>query len=265
MNKPDSGHETDEPKNRQRYPAKLWPVIIEAVSSYAAHKRAQVEEYEDGNSATIARWTKIAGIGTTMAAIFAAIAAYVFWGQWNEMQREQRPWVYAAEIAPGGHIVSAEGQYAVPLKVSITNTGHLPAFFVQLKTAAVIIAVGQSTFLVHNDVCDALKSRPTTKENGHTVFAGQTVSDEGFTSDNFPAVTQDAWNAAGTGRFIMVYGCIDYQFPSEPGHHQSRFSLAVGKAVDQGLLKRIGVLPDDPTTVDIRLMDTPISEGAPAD
>lgn len=146
--------------------------------------------------------------------------------------------------------------YSLPLKFSITNTGHLPAFFVIPKTSAVIFTTGPSAKAIRNEICDAYGSDDI--KAGDTVFPGQTITHGGFTSDDYPSVTKESWDAISTNRVFIVYGCVDYQFPEKPGHHQSRFAFVAGKATDQGILARVGFLPDDPTTVDIRLMRTTI-------
>lgn len=186
-------------------------------------------------------------------------------GQLREMQAEQRPWVYATEVKIAGRIVLADGRYVLPLKITATNTGHLPAFFVQYKTGAAPLRIGgPSTHTVKNDVCDDYRNNPN--RSGQTVFAGQTVTYGGFTIDDYPSFPQAEWDALKADRLIVLYGCIDYQFPDQPGHHQSRFSFAVGRRNDVGILTRIGSLPDDPATVEPHMLPVTIGDdGPPAD
>jgi hypothetical protein len=170
----------------------------------------------------------------------------VMQGQLKEMQAAQRPWVYAADIVPAGHIVLEAGQYILPLRFSIKNTGHLPAFSVEPKTSAAILTIGgRSSMTIKNNVCDAYREGPLTK-TGATVFAGQTLTHGGFTGDDYPRVSKMAWDAISGDKLMVMFGCIDYQFPAEPGHHQSRFSFAVGVLKNQGILERIGSLRAGP-------------------
>jgi len=123
-----------------------------------------------------------------------------------------------------------------------------------------------SLLTIHNDVCDDYRRSPIENSGGDTVFAGQTVSFGGFMAEEYPVVSKKKWDAVSGGKMIVLYGCIDYQFPDQPGHHQSRFSFVAGRTVDQGTLNRVSFLPNDPTTVDIRLMSVPIGDNEkPAD
>jgi hypothetical protein len=211
----------------------------------------------------IDKWTNRLAVVSAIISLLTLLAIY---GQLKEMKAEQRPWVYAVDVKPAGRIVLVDGKYAIPLKFFIKNTGHLPAFFVQPKTAATVIAAeGRSTKDIRNEVCDKYRNAALTEGNGITVFADQTVTRGGFTSDDYPTIRKDAWDNLGGDKVLLVFGCVDYQFPDQPGHHQSRFSFAVGKLVDDGILERIGWLPDDPTTVDIRLNPIAINDGQPAD
>lgn len=80
----------------------------------------------------LGKWTSRL-VGWTCALVFTAVvsAGISFFtlrsinGQLNEMQAEQRPWVYAADVQPAGRIVLADGRYAIPLKFSIQEYGSL--------------------------------------------------------------------------------------------------------------------------------------------
>jgi hypothetical protein len=189
----------------------------------------------------------------------------VMQGQLDEMQAEQRPWVYAVDVEPAGKITLEDGKYFIPLKFTVKNTGHLPAFSVEPKTGATPLMMGNSVRTIKNTVCDEYRESPVDKGNGATVFAGQTISRGGFTGDDYPRVEKKIWDSLTGDKLIIIYGCIDYQFPAKPGHHQSRFSFAVGQRRDQGILARIGDLPSDPTTVEIRLLPVNIEGSTPAD
>ncbi len=238
--------------------------IAAAIESlrYAQETQTSHEDASDKKNRRINKWTLFL---VSLTVVFTGLSWWVFHGQLNEMRSEQRPWLYASDIAIAGRIVSVEeyGVYAIPLKFSIKNTGHLPAFSVVQKTAATILKVGQSTMSVTNDVCDSFRN--SSDKGGMTMFANQTVTHGGFTSDDYPVVSKQLWNSIGSDRLIVMFGCIDYQFPAEPGHHQTRFAFAVGTKQTRGILERIGTLPDDPTTVDIHMLPVSINDGTPAD
>jgi hypothetical protein len=181
-------------------------------------------------------------------------------GQLEEMRSEQRPWVYASDLIPAGRIVLEQGQYAIPL--SHQKYGAR-AFSVTPKTSTTVLPIGdKSSMTIKNDVCDAY--RETTVKTGDTIFAGQTITQGGFTSDHYPVISKMSWDAISGDKILVMFGCIDYQFPAEPGHHQSRFSFAIGVIRNQGVLERIGPLPADPTTTEIRMLPIPIDDGIPA-
>ena len=87
-------------------------------------------DHEDTNDQKNRTISKITLGLVALTVLFTGLSWYVFRSQLNEMQAEQRPWVYATDIEPAGRIVFADRLYAVPLRFSIKNTGHLPAFFV---------------------------------------------------------------------------------------------------------------------------------------
>lgn len=217
-------------------------------------------------------WVALAGVIVVIA--YTSVAAWQAWltrnqliiaqGQLDEMQKEQRPWVYAALVAPAGHISLEDGRYFVPLKVSIRNIGHRPAFSVVQKTDATIIKMGTSSRSISNAVCDDYRRQLADSNIGDAIFPGQTITHGGFTHDDYPRVEKARWDSLNDDRLIIIFGCIDYQFPAEPGHHQSRFSFVVGEKKDEGILERIAPLPNDPTTVDIRLLPIEIDNGVPA-
>jgi len=262
----ESAVEETEKADRSEREAQTGNAAAQVAAAIHALKGAQDAQTsrEDCNQKISTALNVVIIVIASVAAFFAGASWWVFSGQLNEMQAEQRPWVYAANIEPAGRIVFVEGQYAVPLKFTIKNTGHLPAFFVAPKTSATVLKIGMSTKRVQNEICDEYRKTPVAN-GGDTVFAGQVITHGGFTSDDYPTVLKKAWDLIGSDRMIVMYGCIDYQFADQPWHHQSRFSYAVGQRKDQGILERIGSLPDDPTTVDFRLLAVTIDDGVPAD
>jgi hypothetical protein len=54
----------------------------------AANAGVEEKRRENDIAESVARWTKVTGIGTLVAAVFAAIAAYIFWSQLREMQTQ---------------------------------------------------------------------------------------------------------------------------------------------------------------------------------
>jgi hypothetical protein len=277
-----NGETTDHHENSQNNPPpEVLPTNPEIQNPHPKPEHdcapEKLKPAERTSDIVIANWTRVLGVSTIALVLATGGTGWVLWrtdrniehqaeimrGQLEEMQTEQRPWVYAVDIVPAGRIVLVEGQYALPLKFSIKNTGHLPAFSVVPKTSASVLPIGSATTSIKNGICDGYRDSPTTK-TGTTIFAGQTITQGGFTSDHYPLISKRAWDAISGEKILVMFGCIDYQFPAEPGHHQSRFSYAVGTLQNQGILERIGPLPNDPTSVEVRMLPVPIDDGTPA-
>src|SRR5208282_1266936 len=79
----------------QGNPPQAMPLIVDIRGGYSADQRASEKKHEYEIAERMAYWTKITGIGTVAAAIFAAAAAglagvtaYIFWKQLGTMQAQ---------------------------------------------------------------------------------------------------------------------------------------------------------------------------------
>src|SRR5579862_6815274 len=106
MTEQNTGNDSEDRKNGERSPRKFWPTLIEAIASYAAYNRTKAQQPNDPYSGNIAKWTKVTGIGTVVAAILAGAAAFVFWLQLETMrdseQRQLRAYIIVEKITASG-------------------------------------------------------------------------------------------------------------------------------------------------------------------
>ena len=221
----------------------------------------------------VVRFTALLTVFTAGLFVVGGMQVFIIWMQLQEAKIEQRPWAYAQTVEPAGHISLEGGKYIIPLKIHIKNIGKLPAFFVVHKTGAEIIQLkdenrgitGVSPITIRNYVCDTYKEPGKDEGNGVTIFPDQEVVKGGFERADYPRIDKAAWDAMPGDKVIIVFGCVDYKSPGDQIHHQSRFSFGIGIRKQQGILDRIGPLPNDPTTVDIGLLPAQINDGIPAD
>src|SRR5580698_3979356 len=100
----------------------MWSALTELVRSYDAYYRVKVQQAENPEPPREGPAAWITAISTFLAAVLAGVAAYVFWGQLDEMQDEQRAW-----LNPNGFelsLVTINNQPAIYAQGVTENTGH---------------------------------------------------------------------------------------------------------------------------------------------
>ncbi len=178
----------------------------------------------------------------------AAHQVEVMRGQLEEMQVEQRAWLYADTFI-GGRIGDGEENYYIPVTLYYHNTGHLPALFIVSKLTARVVVEG-GLLSEKNEVCDEYRERPLKDtDRGQTTFPSQ---EHTGSTTNVDFKKAD-WTIAKNGIGVLVVGCVDYRYPGSKVHHQTRFGLVVGAASAGGTISK---LPRDPTSVDIGINGT---------
>ena len=88
--------------------------VFRALRRHENRRRRRHKKEASETEITMARWARRVGWLTVALVGVGIVSAIIFWRQLNEMQSEQRPWVYAVDISPGGHIILAKERYAVP-------------------------------------------------------------------------------------------------------------------------------------------------------
>ena len=125
MLKQETTESGDQRKNDQGRLDRFWPAVVDAIRSYAANQRTQAKESEGPQTSTIARWTKVTGLATIAAAVFAAIAAVAFWCANYDarqiFQQSHRAFVFASAVK-----FSVGNQGGRTVDVDFTNSGETP-------------------------------------------------------------------------------------------------------------------------------------------
>jgi hypothetical protein len=166
------------------------------------------------------------------AVVVAAAAALFLWrqqltmqGQLDEMQAEQRAWVYA-EIFIGKRIGESGEHYYIQITLYYHNTGHLPAFFVFPRMAAKVVELPFDLSNVQNEICDDYRKTPLKDTDvGETLFPGEEHRGNN-TNVEFNKLEWVNTVKANRPRGILIVGCIDYRYPGGAiTHHQTRFAF----------------------------------------
>jgi hypothetical protein len=166
------------------------------------------------------RWMIALTGAIAVSAIGSVIVGYFQWsvmrGQLNEMRIAQRPWV-SADVQIAGPLVFEANGSAIPLKLTLKNTGHTPATRILAIPILFVREEQPMNFLaIQKRRCEA-GQRPAGPSGGigYTLFPGDTV-----TEYNTPSMTREEF---GTQPTIVPYVvvCINYQFTFSGENHQT--------------------------------------------
>jgi len=183
-------------------------------------------------------------------------------GQLDEMQAEQRPWIYA-EFGPNANIFwNQSGGLTIPLVLSIHNTDHVPAQFVtpvtEVHTSAYFRGTtGPVVAKAQKAACDkGVADFESLKREGGTVFPGQDLR-----MGVNPGLDKSEWKAElpGFGPLIIIYGCILYERGTGQALGATGFAYTLGRVNAGNRLFGL-MLPLDPSTVpvnELELQDFP--------
>jgi hypothetical protein len=231
-------------------------VLIAFLSFASIYLQNRFAKMNDEGSRALILWTAVLAGATIASAIVAVFTLRAIEGQWDEMQAEQRAWIYA-ETLIGKRIGESGEPYYIPITLYYHNTGHLFAFFVFPRVTA---SVFEGRIPTQNEICDDYRKRPLKDtDDGETIFPGEehrgnNTNVEFDKSEWITTIKASQAKSSHQAVAISILGCIDYRYPGgETTHHQTRFSLIVGSAGPTG---RVAILPADPTSVDIAIAST---------
>jgi hypothetical protein len=128
MSEPENEN-TPRPKRRFR----PFATSIAAITAYVLSGQQE----RNAERAWSKKWRRREVWGIWAAAFVGAVA--IAWSvlstskQLSEMRAEQRPWVSAQKIMGNGPISSDTGGITIPLTLEILNSGHGPAFYVEVS------------------------------------------------------------------------------------------------------------------------------------
>jgi hypothetical protein len=146
--------------------------------------------------------------------------------QLNEMQAEQRPWIYAdTPIVTRPITQNKANVWELRLKFIIHNVGHLPGSFVTPWVDSPVPIINRGNLVEEAQQRQCRKERTDLAYVGDTVFPGQTIERE-ITVGIWPKDWDDVV-FAGVQPSPWLIGCISYIFPEERGIHVTKFAYVM--------------------------------------
>lgn len=174
----------------------------------------------------------------------------------NKLNREifvssERAWLFpnVSIASPLTYDPVNNGALRIDFHISVRNVGRSPAINAHVQTELVIPAIGKENFLVapiQVRISERARARRTdffdqvVFPSGEVVYPiGHIVSREEL--DRVTSVSQSM--------IPTLVGCVDYQFPFGPDHHQTWFSFYIQRRLPNGRLSGIdrasGDIPSD--------------------
>lgn len=180
--------------------------------------------------------TGLASIAATGATVIAAIYAIgAYHASWQavgaaqdqaEIARKslvagERPWINVAVSA--SQVRSNINGMKFTFHFVFQNTGHSPAVMISHHVVLVPDNLGSDVLAAQDDLCRPLRAIPNNKRrDGFTQFPNQEL----VADTDVYLFWQDIGKMRLDGKeraMPALVGCIDYQFASDPTHHQSGF------------------------------------------
>lgn len=123
-----------EHKNTPRQKPRFRPfaTTIAAIAAFVLSRQQERDAEREWDK----KWRRLEVVGIWVAAGVGVAA--IIWsvvsssGQLSEMRAEQRPWVSAQKISGNGPMDFNSGGITVPLTFEFLNSGHGPAFYVEV-------------------------------------------------------------------------------------------------------------------------------------
>jgi hypothetical protein len=156
----------------------------------------------------------------------------------REFELSQRPWISLDPVQVSDLSFNPNGTATFTIKFLIQNTGHSPATHTQLQAKLIPAKFNESGIFKQpaeqqKRLCDSARAHVERHELfPFTLFPDQkTTRDAGMsmTPDEITKAKTDIPGAEGPAIFLIVVGCVDYQFPFEAGHHQTGFLYEVSR------------------------------------
>lgn len=221
-------------ENRERY-AKPQKTDADAIATRVESLSDQLYAQGKEQARHERKRTLLEVVGVTAAiaaAVFALWSAWIFSGQLEEMQNDQRPWVSANTQINAGLTYDINGANVGALLV-LKNTGRSPA-----KDAAVYFEVysvptigsGPGFRQKQVDACKTARGMAEHGMNATTIFPGDVNVGQHSGSISQEIITKLTAERHGL-LHIAIIGCVDYQFASREGHHRTSFAYTLMRAL----------------------------------
>lgn len=230
----DSGKKGTAPKKGESTPAALkLPTSDSNSGNGNQNARSSEEKKEDW---THKFWCETK-VGEFAIALFTLLLVLFTGGLWwstyqlwsageKQLAATQRPWVKVDGIEMIGPLTFQDGEARLPLRITVSNKGKSPGLRVRANVK--LVASNQISLLQEqrefsaafrrdpgqNEVVSELTSWP----NGDTI----TFETEAWLSSvDMPRFKPLADNTPFPILLFAIVGCINYEFPFAPGHHQT--------------------------------------------
>jgi len=211
-----------------------------------------------------AQWLEMHKSGTDTHDLAVAAESQATWtkrlannagNQLQEMQAEQRPWIYA-DIRPDGAIYRTQsGGFGFPVAFVLQNTGRLPAQsampYLDAHTSRWFYDHHETLAQAQQESClkGIAKFRTDKEPVGATVFPNHPQA-----FGEAASISQSDWEkgslpskSGGFGAVVEVAGCVVYSYGNQIGTTGFAFSFAWNKGKQPPF--NTFALPSDPTTV----------------
>jgi len=141
----------------------------------------------------------------------AQIQAKAAQDQLTELRDEQRPWL-AVSVRLSGNITITNGKIIIPTEISVTNTGHEPAFqVVELPEVSPVNAENFARIPQRVQYVKATTELLIHRGLGTVVFPGETKN---FFRDPEIPITDDP----GPSHYLNFIYCVTYKVGTQFGH-----------------------------------------------
>jgi hypothetical protein len=240
LDQPESQPDTTPPtEDNPNSPSPDFAALIDAMRAEGRAGRAE-EKREDGGK-KLRDWITILLLGFTafvvkcqvdeMAKVYGPIKDQADATQ-KSLVATQRAWLDVKFSSFHGPIVFDKNGAAVVIDILVENVGHSPAL--NIWYIADVMPYSDGVIGAQKSLCDAQRGKPVGIDGpGHYLFPGskaiipvggiieRPVLDRAFGHQTSPTIKGDFP--------IYVYGCVDYTFPIEAGHHQTAFTYEIDK------------------------------------
>jgi hypothetical protein len=198
-------------------------------------------------------FTAVIAITGVLGAIIFNNQLSVMKGQLDEMQAEQRSWVFATNVSISRPIIRDDKGTNISLLFELRNGGRSPALQVSARFRVYLGSVN------YRDAEKIVCKDAQPEEYGITLFPDQSAPQK----TGWLIPTQEIIAAQKSAAYIIpfVVACISYQFPRSKEYHTTPYEFLISQAV--GLTKWPSVsFPIDEKEIapsDLRLVLLPVA------
>jgi hypothetical protein len=151
----------------------------------------------------------------------------------RQLQMSERPWVYATDWSLIEPLSFTEKGGKIGLGITLKNVGHSPAIHVRFVSK--VMGWGKDFLRQQAEYCDRWKTVPKGGLPGNTIFPGEQHPASyitGIDNDELRIALQKSELPGKISPWLVA--CIDYEFPFDSEHHQTRYAFPLGRPEASG-------------------------------